>query len=325
MVCIRQATTDDPLRWQACNLMCLPELPMKYYFTTSFRGQQLLLRRGGLWRQDRRPRPRQDGEESSEPQSRHITSPRPSSAPTAFRYSDQAWRTRRRTPWRESGAEQIHDVEAKYYADGEDAGDMRKQPKESSNSSKFSWTPSPSSSWEEGAALGRLSWLVLVLEPLLPQKEKIPPWRTKLVMVVMENCVVSLIWQCSGTVGETQCFGSRVMEHWVPRWSLYAFNLFPILHEMEIGRKGEVVDLGAEKIKRAGKEFGGAFVALSVSFVKMRPLNWAGVSPDYLFFRRYGWSDDSLGDGTVVDRLLRRPNTDESFSISGQRKASDNP
>ncbi|KAG0477752.1 hypothetical protein HPP92_012471 [Vanilla planifolia] len=199
------------------------------------------------------------------------------------------------------GLRQIHDVEAKYYADGEDAGDMRKQPKESSNSSKFSWTPSPSSSWEEGAALGRLSWLVPVLE-LLPQKEKIHG-EQRVDSAEFEH-VASACDEGKERTGVQRCIDEWLIR--VPRWSLYAFNLFPILHEMEIGRKGEVVDLGAEKIKRAGKEFGGAFVALSVSFVKMRPLNWAGVSPDYLFFRRYGWSDDSLGDGTV--KVIRASN-----------------
>ncbi|KAG0476026.1 hypothetical protein HPP92_012867 [Vanilla planifolia] len=61
MVCIRQATMDDLLEMQACNLMCLPEnYQMKYYFYHIL-SATAALRRGGLWRQDRRLRPRQDG------------------------------------------------------------------------------------------------------------------------------------------------------------------------------------------------------------------------------------------------------------------------
>jgi N-alpha-acetyltransferase 10/11 len=150
MVCIRQATIDDLLAMQACNLMCLPEnYQMKYYFYHMLSWPQLLFVAedyGGhivgyvLAKME---------EDPSEPCHGHITSlavlrthrklgiatKLMSAAQAAMdqvfgaEYVSLHVRRSNRAAFKlytSSLGYQIHDIEAKYYADGEDAYDMRK-------------------------------------------------------------------------------------------------------------------------------------------------------------------------------------------------------
>ncbi|CAL4961457.1 unnamed protein product [Urochloa decumbens] len=150
MVCIRQATMDDLLAMQACNLMCLPEnYQMKYYLYHMLSWPQLLFVAedyGGrivgyvLAKME---------EDPSEPCHGHITSlavlrsHRKLGVATKLMSAAQAamdqvfaaeyvsLHVRRSNRaafnlYTSTLGYQIHDIEAKYYADGEDAFDMRK-------------------------------------------------------------------------------------------------------------------------------------------------------------------------------------------------------
>ncbi|XP_020590971.1 N-terminal acetyltransferase A complex catalytic subunit NAA10 [Phalaenopsis equestris] len=151
MVCIRQATMDDLLAMQACNLMCLPEnYQMKYYFYHILSWPQLLFVAedyGGkivgyvLAKME---------EESSEPCHGHITSLAVLRTHRKLGLATKLMNAAQNAMEGVFGAEyvslhvrrsnraafnlyastlgyKIHDLEAKYYADGEDAYDMRKQ------------------------------------------------------------------------------------------------------------------------------------------------------------------------------------------------------
>lgn len=150
MVCIRQATMDDLLAMQACNLMCLPEnYQMKYYFYHILSWPQLLFVAedyGGkivgyvLAKME---------EESSEPCHGHITSLAVLRTHRKLGLATKLMNAAQNAMEGVFGAEyvslhvrrsnraafnlyastlgyKIHDLEAKYYADGEDAYDMRK-------------------------------------------------------------------------------------------------------------------------------------------------------------------------------------------------------
>ncbi|CAN6229716.1 unnamed protein product [Urochloa humidicola] len=149
MVCIRQATIDDLLAMQACNLMCLPEnYQMKYYLYHMLSWPQLLFVAedyGGrivgyvLAKME---------EDPSEPCHGHITSlavrshrklglatKLMSAAQAAMdqvfgaEYVSLHVRRSNRAAFNlytSTLGYQIHDIEAKYYADGEDVYDMRK-------------------------------------------------------------------------------------------------------------------------------------------------------------------------------------------------------
>ncbi|KAH9622002.1 hypothetical protein KSS87_020060 [Heliosperma pusillum] len=149
MVCIRKATADDLLQMQACNLLCLPEnYQMKYYLYHVLSWPQLLYVAEDyngkivgyvLAKMD---------EESSECHG-HITSlavlrthrklglatKLMSAAQSAMdqvygaEYVSLHVRKSNRAAFKlytETLHYKIHDIEAKYYADGEDAYDMRK-------------------------------------------------------------------------------------------------------------------------------------------------------------------------------------------------------
>ncbi|KAH0469508.1 hypothetical protein IEQ34_001066 [Dendrobium chrysotoxum] len=151
MVCIRQATMDDLLAMQACNLMCLPEnYQMKYYFYHILSWPHLLFVAedyGGkivgyvLAKME---------EESSEPCHGHITSLAVLRTHRKLGLATKLMNAAQNAMEGVFGAEyvslhvrrsnraafnlyastlgyKIHDLEAKYYADGEDAYDMRKQ------------------------------------------------------------------------------------------------------------------------------------------------------------------------------------------------------
>ncbi|BAF15925.1 N-terminal acetyltransferase A complex catalytic subunit NAA10 [Oryza sativa Japonica Group] len=150
MVCIRQATIDDLLAMQACNLMCLPEnYQMKYYLYHMLSWPQLLFVAedyGGrivgyvLAKME---------EDPSEPCHGHITSLAVLRSHRKLGLATKLMSAAQAAMDQVFGAEyvslhvrrsnraafnlytstlgyQIHDVEAKYYADGEDAYDMRK-------------------------------------------------------------------------------------------------------------------------------------------------------------------------------------------------------
>ncbi|KHN18067.1 N-alpha-acetyltransferase 10 [Glycine soja] len=103
MVCIRKATVKDLLAMQACNLFCLPEnYQMKYYLYHILSWPQLL-----YVAEDYNGRIVFGAEYVS----LHVRK----SNRAAFNL------------YTETLGYKIHDVEAKYYADGEDAYDMRKQ------------------------------------------------------------------------------------------------------------------------------------------------------------------------------------------------------
>ncbi|RRT47757.1 hypothetical protein B296_00030765 [Ensete ventricosum] len=151
MVCIRQATMEDLLAMQACNLLCLPEnYQMKYYLYHILSWPQLLFVAedyGGrivgyvLAKME---------EDPSEPCHGHITSlavlrthrklglatklmtAAQNAMESVFGAEYVSLHVRRSNRaalalYTSSLGYLIHDVEAKYYADGEDAYDMRKQ------------------------------------------------------------------------------------------------------------------------------------------------------------------------------------------------------
>ncbi|CAK7330940.1 unnamed protein product [Dovyalis caffra] len=150
MVCIRKATIDDLLAMQACNLLCLPEnYQMKYYFYHILSWPHLL-----YVAEDYNGRivgyVLAKMEEESNECHGHITSlavlrthrklgiatKLMSAAQTAMEqvfgaeYVSLHVRKSNRAAFNlytETLGYKIHDVEAKYYADGEDAYDMRKQ------------------------------------------------------------------------------------------------------------------------------------------------------------------------------------------------------
>ncbi|PIA53020.1 hypothetical protein AQUCO_01000707v1 [Aquilegia coerulea] len=150
MVCIRQATIDDLLAMQACNLLCLPEnYQMKYYFYHILSWPQLLYVAedyGGkivgyvLAKME---------EESTECHG-HITSLAVVRTHRKLGLATKLMTAAQNAMGEVFGAEyvslhvrrsnraafhlytetlgyKISDIEAKYYADGEDAYDMRKQ------------------------------------------------------------------------------------------------------------------------------------------------------------------------------------------------------
>ena len=150
MVCIRQATMDDLLAMQACNLMCLPEnYQMKYYFYHILSWPQLLYVAedyGGkivgyvLAKME---------EDSTEPCHGHITSLAVLRTHRKLGVATKLMTAAQNAMGSVHGAEyvslhvrrsnraalnlytstlgyKINDIEAKYYADGEDAYDMRK-------------------------------------------------------------------------------------------------------------------------------------------------------------------------------------------------------
>ncbi|XP_013624633.1 PREDICTED: N-alpha-acetyltransferase daf-31-like [Brassica oleracea var. oleracea] len=149
MVCIRRATVDDLLAMQACNLMCHPEnYQMKYYLYHILSWPQLL-----YVAEDYNGRivgyVLAKMEEESNECHGHITSlallrtHRKLGLATKFMTAAQAameqvygaeyvsLHVRRSNRaafnlYTETLGYQINDVEAKYYADGEDAYDMRK-------------------------------------------------------------------------------------------------------------------------------------------------------------------------------------------------------
>ncbi|XP_078148019.1 acyl-CoA N-acyltransferases (NAT) superfamily protein [Carex rostrata] len=153
MVCIRQARIEDLLAMQACNLMCLPEnYQMKYYLYHLLSWPQLLFVAedyGGkivgyvLAKME---------EDPSEPCHGHITSlavlrthrklglatklmtAAQNAMEQVFGANYVSLHVRRSNRaafnlYTSTLGYEIHDVEAKYYADGEDAFDMRKQMK----------------------------------------------------------------------------------------------------------------------------------------------------------------------------------------------------
>ncbi|PIA53690.1 hypothetical protein AQUCO_00900343v1 [Aquilegia coerulea] len=160
MVCIRQATIDDLLAMQACNLLCLPEnYQMKYYFFHILSWPQLLYVAedyGGkivgyvLAKME---------EESTECHG-HITSLAVVRTHRKLGLATKLMTAAQNAMGEVFGAEyvslhvrrsnraafnlynetlgyKIHDIEAKYYADGEDAYDMKKQLKGRQHQSQF--------------------------------------------------------------------------------------------------------------------------------------------------------------------------------------------
>jgi len=150
MVCIRQATIDDLLAMQACNLMCLPEnYQMKLYLYHMLSWPQLLFVAedyGGrivgyvLAKME---------EDPSEPCHGHITSLAVLRSHRKLGLATKLMSAAQAAMDQVFGAEyvslhvrrsnraafnlytstlgyQTHDIEAKYYADGEDAFGMRK-------------------------------------------------------------------------------------------------------------------------------------------------------------------------------------------------------
>ncbi|WOG84236.1 hypothetical protein DCAR_0103418 [Daucus carota subsp. sativus] len=136
MVCIRKATIDDLLAMQACNLFCLPEnYQMKYYFYHILSWPQLLYVAEDYNGKIVGYVLAKMEEETSECHG-HITSlavlrthrklglatKLMTAAQNAMEQSNRA----AFNLYTETLGYKIHDVEAKYYADGEDAYDMRK-------------------------------------------------------------------------------------------------------------------------------------------------------------------------------------------------------
>ncbi|KAK9683021.1 hypothetical protein RND81_10G113200 [Saponaria officinalis] len=149
MVCIRKATVDDLLQMQACNLLCLPEnYQMKYYLYHILSWPQLLYVAEDYNGKIVGYVLAKMEEETSECHG-HITSlavvrthrklglatKLMSAAQSAMEhvyaadYVSLHVRKSNRAAFRlytETLGYKIHDMEAKYYADGEDAYDMRK-------------------------------------------------------------------------------------------------------------------------------------------------------------------------------------------------------
>ncbi|MCD7464487.1 N-alpha-acetyltransferase 10 [Datura stramonium] len=152
MVCIRKATIDDLLAMQACNLLCLPEnYQMKYYFYHILSWPQLLYvaedyngkivgyvlakckrstechghitslavvrthRKLGLATK------LMTAAQNAMEQTKNNTS----GARNPYEY--ESFNLMEYVKGRETLGYKIHDMEAKYYADGEDAYDMRKE------------------------------------------------------------------------------------------------------------------------------------------------------------------------------------------------------
>ncbi|KAI5061172.1 hypothetical protein GOP47_0023677 [Adiantum capillus-veneris] len=150
MVCIRQATVDDLLAMQTCNLMCLPEnYQMKYYFYHILSWPQLLYVAEDYNKKIVGYVLAKMEEESSECHG-HITSLAVLRTHRKLGLATKLMSAAQRAMQEVFGAEyvslhvrksnraafhlytetlgyKIHDVEAKYYADGEDAFDMRQQ------------------------------------------------------------------------------------------------------------------------------------------------------------------------------------------------------
>lgn len=149
MVCIRQATVDDLLAMQTCNLMCLPEnYQMKYYFYHILSWPQLLYVAEDYNKKIVGYVLAKMEEESTECHG-HITSLAVLRTHRKLGLATKLMNAAQRAMQEVFGAEyvslhvrksnraafhlytetlgyKIHDVEAKYYADGEDAYDMRK-------------------------------------------------------------------------------------------------------------------------------------------------------------------------------------------------------
>ncbi|CAN6485817.1 unnamed protein product [Victoria cruziana] len=150
MVCIRQATIDDLLAMQACNLLCLPEnYQMKYYFYHILSWPQLLYVAEDYNKKIVGYVLAKMEEESTECHG-HITSLAVLRSHRKLGLATKLMTAAQKAMEDVFGAEyvslhvrksnraafnlytqtlgyKIHDVEAKYYADGEDAYDMRKQ------------------------------------------------------------------------------------------------------------------------------------------------------------------------------------------------------
>eukprot|EP00898_Chlorokybus_atmophyticus_P007069 jgi/Chlat1/7363/Chrsp59S06982 len=155
MVCIRQATVDDLIAMQNCNLLCLPEnYQMKYYFYHILSWPQLL-----YVAEDYNKRivgyVLAKMEEESHECHGHITSLAVLRSHRKLGIATKLMSAAQLAMFEVFGADyvslhvrksnkaafhlytetlgyKIHDVEAKYYADGEDAYDMRKQLKTAS-------------------------------------------------------------------------------------------------------------------------------------------------------------------------------------------------
>ncbi|KAL2491635.1 Acyl-CoA N-acyltransferases (NAT) superfamily protein [Abeliophyllum distichum] len=150
MVCIRKATVDDLLAMQECNLFCLPEnYQMKYYFYHILSWPQLLYVAEDYNGKIVGYVLAKMEEESSECHG-HITSLAVLRTHRKLGIATKLMTAAQNAMEQVYGAEYvslhvrkgnkaafnlytetlgytIHDVEAKYYADGEDAYDMRKQ------------------------------------------------------------------------------------------------------------------------------------------------------------------------------------------------------
>ncbi|KAI4382985.1 hypothetical protein MLD38_008872 [Melastoma candidum] len=150
MVCIRKATVDDLLEMQACNLMCLPEnYQMKYYLYHILSWPQLLYVAEDYNGKIVGYVLAKMEEESNECHG-HITSLAVLRTHRKLGLATKLMNAAQNAMDQVYGAEyvslhvrksnraafnlytetlgyKIHDVEAKYYADGEDAYDMRKQ------------------------------------------------------------------------------------------------------------------------------------------------------------------------------------------------------
>lgn len=150
MVCIRQATIDDLLAMQTCNLMCLPEnYQMKYYFYHILSWPQLLYVAEDYNKKIVGYVLAKMEEESTECHG-HITSLAVLRTHRKLGLATKLMTAAQKAMQEVFGAEyvslhvrksnraafhlytqtlgyKIHDIEAKYYADGEDAYDMRKQ------------------------------------------------------------------------------------------------------------------------------------------------------------------------------------------------------
>lgn len=160
MVCIRQATMDDLLSMQACNLFCLPEnYQMKYYFYHILSWPQLLFVAQDYDKKivgyvlAKMEEESTNNPNSSEPVHGHITSLAVLRTHRKLGLATKLMNAAQNAMGEVFGAEyvslhvrrsnraafhlynetlgyKIHDVEQKYYADGEDAYDMRKMLKE---------------------------------------------------------------------------------------------------------------------------------------------------------------------------------------------------
>jgi ribosomal protein S18 acetylase RimI-like enzyme len=161
MVCIRQATVDDLLAMQSCNLMCLPEnYQMKYYFYHILSWPQLLYVAEDYNKKIVGYVLAKMEEEAAECHG-HITSLAVLRTHRKLGLATKLMTAAQQCMQGVFGAEyvslhvrksnraafhlytetlgyRITDVEAKYYADGEDAYDMRKTLKPKAESSSGS-------------------------------------------------------------------------------------------------------------------------------------------------------------------------------------------